>query len=146
MPEDYLSTVKDTLKAFDGSAYQASAQEIAKEMVTSTSDNNAKISDHFAIIPTPVGPAKPRDDEQKIYDMVTRFLAVFYPAAEYRLTTRTPASRRMPRPKAVLVFPGWLAVYGKGSPGKTRDIGCGAKRRNQTTEIEIAENQTKPPP
>ena len=155
LPEDYLSTVKDTLKAFDGSAYQASAQEIAKEgWVTPNKRifNNAKISDHFAIIPTPVGPGKKlSDDEQKIYDMVTRrFLAVFYPAAEYRLTTRITRVKKdaFKTEGKVLVFPGWLAVYGKGSAGKDSETLVAVQNGEtvQTTEIEIAENQTKPPP
>jgi DNA topoisomerase-3 len=57
----------------------------------------------------------------KLYDMVVkRFLAVFYPSAEYLVTTRISRSR--PRPPSthhfqtngkVLVNPGWLAVYGK---------------------------------
>ncbi|MCP2937490.1 DNA topoisomerase, partial [Salmonella enterica subsp. enterica serovar Typhimurium] len=51
--------------------------------------NNAKISDHFAIIPTGTEPKSLSEAEAKIYDMVTRrFLAVFFPAAEYRITTR----------------------------------------------------------
>jgi DNA topoisomerase-3 len=42
--------------------------------------NNAKVSDHFAIIPTSLTPKHLAEEEQKIYDMVTRrFLAVFYP-------------------------------------------------------------------
>jgi len=38
--------------------------------------NNAKISDHFAIIPTSLAPRHLTEPEQKLYDMVTRrFLA-----------------------------------------------------------------------
>ena len=51
--------------------------------------NNAKVSDHFAIIPTTLAPKGLSEPEQKLYDMVTkRFLAVFYPAAEFLVTTR----------------------------------------------------------
>ena len=51
--------------------------------------NNTKISDHFAIIPTGTPPKSLTEAEQKIYDLVTRrFLAVFFPAAEYQITTR----------------------------------------------------------
>ena len=51
--------------------------------------NNAQISDHFAIIPT-ASEAKSLDEaEAKIYDMVARrFVAVFFPAAEFDVTTR----------------------------------------------------------
>jgi DNA topoisomerase-3 len=51
--------------------------------------NNAKVSDHFAIIPTGAAPKSLSEPEQKIYDLVTkRFLAIFYPSAEYNITTR----------------------------------------------------------
>ena len=46
--------------------------------------NNAKVSDHFAIIPTQLAPKSLSEPEQKLYDLVTkRFLAIFYPAAEF---------------------------------------------------------------
>ena len=50
--------------------------------------NNAKISDHFAIIPT--GRFVKLDEAAaKIFDLVTkRFLAVFYPHAEFLNTRR----------------------------------------------------------
>ena len=51
--------------------------------------NNAQISDHFAIIPT-ASEAKNLDEmEAKFFDMVARrFVAAFYPAAEFDVTTR----------------------------------------------------------
>ncbi len=78
--------------------------------------NNAKISDHFAIIPTTLAPKSLSETEQKLYDMVTkRFLAIFYPAAEFLETTRITRVEGEPFKSAgkVLVNPGWLAVYGK---------------------------------
>ena len=121
MPEDYLSTVKDTLKAFDGSAYQASAQEIAKEgWVTPNKRifNNAKISDHFAIIPTGQIPSGLDEAERKLYDMVCRrFVSVFYPAAEFEVTKRiTRIDQDSFRSDGkVLKIPGWLEVYKSGT-------------------------------
>jgi DNA topoisomerase-3 len=50
--------------------------------------NNAKISDHFAIIPTGTAPKSLSDAEQDLRPGHRRFLAVFYPAAEYNITTR----------------------------------------------------------
>ena len=80
--------------------------------------NNAKISDHFAIIPTQQAPKHLSEPEQKLYDMVVkRFLAVFYPAAEYLITTRITRVENEPfkTEGKVLVNPGWLAVYGRES-------------------------------
>ena len=46
--------------------------------------DDSKVSDHFAIIPTLQEPGALSDAEQKLYDLVVRrFLAVFFPAAEY---------------------------------------------------------------
>ena len=51
--------------------------------------DNTKISDHFAIIPTTQAPKNLSEPEQKLYDLVTRrFMAVFFPPAEFRVTTR----------------------------------------------------------
>src|SRR5207245_9015596 len=51
--------------------------------------DNAKVSDHFAIIPTLQAPKSLTEVEAKLYDMVVkRFLAVFYPPAEFMVTTR----------------------------------------------------------
>ncbi len=52
--------------------------------------------------------------------VVKRFLAVFYPSAEFQVTTRitkveTPSlgTQHFQTNGKVLVNPGWLAVYGK---------------------------------
>src|SRR3546814_16869096 len=51
--------------------------------------DNKKVSDHFAIIPTLQVPRELSEAEGKIYYLITRrFLAVFFPAAEFRITTR----------------------------------------------------------
>ena len=51
--------------------------------------DNAKVSDHFAIIPTLQAPKSLSEIEAKLYDMVVkRFLAVFFPPAEFMVTTR----------------------------------------------------------
>ena len=51
--------------------------------------NNAKISDHFAIVPSGQVPHGLDEVQQKIYDMIVRrFIAVFFPAAQFEVTTR----------------------------------------------------------
>jgi DNA topoisomerase-3 len=64
--------------------------------------DNTKISDHFAIIPTTIAPKNLSEPEQKLYDLVTRrFMAVFFPAAEFQVTTRyTEVSGHTSRLKA----------------------------------------------
>uniref|UniRef100_UPI0019D4A7E4 DNA topoisomerase n=1 Tax=Vibrio vulnificus TaxID=672 RepID=UPI0019D4A7E4 len=67
--------------------------------------------------PTLQAPKNLSEPEQKLYDMVVkRFLAVFFPAAEYPVTTRVTTVAHAGRDYhfqtngKVLVQPGWLAV------------------------------------
>ena len=120
LPEDYVSTVKDTLKVLSElSQYSVNAAEIlSNKWVKPTKRifDNAKISDHFAIIPTLQLPKRLSEPEQKIYDLVVkRFLSVFFPAAEYDVTTRitTVQKEQLKTEGKVLVKAGWLSVYGR---------------------------------
>ena len=127
LPEDYIPTVNATLSILTGEGagkghdealiarYSPFAQQIlTRNWVTPNKRifNNAKISDHFAIIPTPQAPKNLNELEQKLYDFVVkRFLSVFFPAAEYLVTTRITRVEGYPfkTEGKVLVNPGWLA-------------------------------------
>ena len=125
LPEDYVPTVKQTLDVLTDKAgltapYAPFAAQMLKEGWVRPNKrifNNEKISDHFAIIPTLQAPKSLSEPEKKLYDMVVkRFLAVFFPAAEFLVTTRASrASRASPSSSEghVMVNAGWLAVYGK---------------------------------
>src|SRR5438132_562602 len=120
LPEDYVPTVKDTLKALgETNAFSTFARQILKQGWARPNKrifDNTKISDHFAIIPTLQTPKHLNEAEQKLYDMVVRrFLAVFYPAAEYLQTTRITrvGEHQFKTEGRVLQSPGWLAVYGR---------------------------------
>ena len=122
LPEDYIGTVKTTLGMLEGvTGYSAFADQILKSGWVHPNKrifNNAKVSDHFAIIPTSLAPKHLSEPEQKLYDLVTkRFLAIFYPAAEFLETNRITRVEGEPFKSAgkVLVSPGWLTVYGKQS-------------------------------
>src|SRR5207247_1151675 len=74
------------------------------------------ISDHFAIIPTIQRPRHISEAEGKLYDLVVkRFLAVFFPAAEYLVTTRITRveGEAFKTEGRVMTQAGWLEVYGK---------------------------------
>ena len=82
--------------------------------------DNTKVSDHFAIIPTLEAPSGLSDAEQKLYDFVVRrFIAVFYPAAQFMDTTRISQvaaagkDHHFKTTGRVLIDPGWQAIYGK---------------------------------
>ncbi|MBB3213600.1 DNA topoisomerase-3 [Herbaspirillum sp. Sphag1AN] len=120
LPEDYLQTVKQTLEAVsENNNYQQFAAQILNKGWVKPNKrifDNTKISDHFAIIPTTQVPKNLSEPEQKLYDLVTRrFMAVFFPAAEFQVTTRyTEVSGHQFKTEGkVMTNPGWLAIYGK---------------------------------
>ncbi len=122
LPEDYLGTVKQTLESLgEGNNYYPHCAQILNNGWVKPNKrifDNTKISDHFAIIPTGQWPKSLSEPEQKLYDLVVRrFLAVFFPAAEYLVTTRyTEVSGHQFKTEGkILVTPGWLSVYGKES-------------------------------
>ena len=78
--------------------------------------NDAKVCDHFAIIPTGTVSRSLDDHERKVFDMVAkRFVAVFFPPAQYENTTRITRVEGEPfkTEGKILVAPGWLEVYGR---------------------------------
>jgi DNA topoisomerase-3 len=120
LPEDYIATVKETMAhlAENNNYHQFAKQITDKGWVKPNKRifDNTKISDHFAIIPTGVAPKNLSEPEQKLYDLVTRrFMAVFFPPAEFQVTTRyTEVSGHQFKTEGkVMTNPGWLAIYGK---------------------------------
>jgi DNA topoisomerase-3 len=143
LPEDYLQTVNDTMamlaKSPMGHLAPFAKTAIAKHYIKPTKKvfDNSKVSDHFAIIPTLEAPSGLSDAEQKLYDFVVRrFIAVFYPAAEYQVTTRISTveanaqSHHFKTTGRVLVEPGWLAIYGKEAAAEVDDAKDGDKGQN----------------
>jgi len=155
LPEDYVATVQDVMNALPVE-YAPFAGEIARQGWVRPNKrifNNAKISDHFAIVPTGTLPKSLSEAEHKIYDLVTRrFLAVFYPAAEYRLTTRITrvAGEAFKTEGKVLVNAGWLAVYGKEAikaddEGGAQLVAVEQGETVATEAIQVKSLVTKPP-
>jgi DNA topoisomerase III len=154
LPEDYLPTVRATLDELAGTnVYGGFAREIIKQKWLKPNRrifDNSKISDHFAIIPTLVRPKHLSEIEAKLYDFVVkRFLAVFYPAAEYLVTTRITRVESEPFKSEgkVLVNPGWLAVYGKEAQGDEPTLAPVKPNEKVATEkIDVVALTTRPPP
>jgi DNA topoisomerase III len=154
LPEDYIGTVKNTLTMLgEVTGYSTYADQILKSGWVHPNKrifNNAKVSDHFAIIPTALAPKGLSEPEQKLYDLVTkRFLAIFYPAAEFLETTRITRVEGEPFKSAgkVLVQPGWLTVYGKQSESDETPSLAPVKPGEtvKTTSVEVKDNVTRPP-
>jgi DNA topoisomerase-3 len=154
LPEDYPATVKNILGMLGQTAYAPFAETILKSDWVKPNKrifNNAKVSDHFAIIPTTLAPKGLSEPEQKLYDMVTkRFLAIFYPAAEFLETIRITRVEGEPFKSTgkVLVTPGWLTVYGKEAQDEDAATNLAPVKPNETVKtssIEVKQNQTRPP-
>ncbi|WP_296510260.1 DNA topoisomerase III [Rhodoferax sp.] len=139
LPEDYVPVVKKTFEMLADS----DMRHLAPHALVALNNNyirptkrvfdNAKVSDHFAIIPTLQAPSGLSEAEQKVYDLVVRrFMAVFFPSAEYQVTTRitTAAQHAFKTEGKVLVKPGWLAIYGKEAAAEVEDAKEGDKGQN----------------
>ncbi len=158
LPEDYVATVQETMRMLAGaesssiSAFAPFAAQIRENGWVKPNRrifDNKKVSDHFAIIPTLQAPRELSEAEGKLYDLVVRrFLAIFYPAAEYRLTTRITevTGHHFKTEGKVLVSPGWLTVYGRAAQGEEATLTAVADNEIvQTEEIQAVGLATKPP-
>jgi DNA topoisomerase III len=154
LPEDYIGTVKATMEELsESNAFGGFAREILKQKWVRPNKrifDNSKISDHFAIIPTMSRPKHLNEIETKLYDLVVRrFLAVFYPPAEFLLTTRITrvATQPFKTEGKVLVSPGWLAVYGKEAQGDEATlVPVQPNEKVATDKVEVVPLVTRAPP
>ena len=136
LPEDYVPVVKQTFEMLS----ESGMRHLAPHALTALNNNyikptkrvfdNSKVSDHFAIIPTLQAPSGLSEAEQKVYDLVVRrFMAVFFPSAQYQVTTRVSKvnEHHFKTEGKVLVNPGWLAIYGKEAANEVEDAKDGDK-------------------
>jgi DNA topoisomerase-3 len=140
LPEDYLAVAKQTFEMLADSGMRHLAPHAATALKNGYIRpnkrifDNSKVSDHFAIIPTLQAPSGLSEAEQKLYDLVVRrFMAVFYPGAEYLVTTRitTAVGHAFKSEGKVLVKPGWLAIYGKEAEDETEGAGKDEKENSK---------------
>ncbi len=151
LPEDYLATVKATLSKIEN---QHARKALASGWVKPSKRifNNAKISDHFAIVPTGVVPHGLDEVQQRIYDMIVRrFIAVFFPAAQFEVTTRiTRVEKEAFKTEGkIMKDPGWLAVYGREGAGADENeaslVAILPNEPARVLDLEVVESETKPP-
>ena len=159
LPEDYLGVVKQTFEMLADEELPGPLRALSQHARKGLNDgyvkptkrvfDNTKVSDHFAIIPTLQAPKSLTEVEAKLYDLVVkRFLAVFFPPAEYQVTTRTTAVKqhRFITNGKVLVNPGWLAVYGKEAQDEDATlVPVKANEPVSTDEVALNALRTKPP-
>jgi len=153
LPRDYLGTVKSTMQKIEDPELQKhAAHALAKGWVGLTPRvfNDAKVSDHHAIIPTGLAPKNLDEAEGKLFDMVSRrFVATFYPPAKFEVTTRITVveDESFRTDGKILTDPGWMAVYGKHAAGDD-DENLVVVRQGEPAHadaVEVRPNQTRPP-
>ena len=83
--------------------------------------DNAKITDHHAIIPTGVLPQGLTDVQRNIYDLIVqRFVAVFYPDCRFATTTVDGEAAGIPFRASgkVIVDEGWRVLFPKANAAR----------------------------
>jgi len=163
LPEDYVAVVKNTMKMLADEDLPGPLRALSAHAKKATDEgyvkpnkrifDNAKVSDHFAIIPTLQAPKSLTEIEAKLYDMVVkRFLAVFFPPAEFMVTTRIStvkagaATHSFQTNGKVMVKPGWLAVYGREAQEDDANlVAVKPGEMVRTESVDVNALKTKPP-
>jgi DNA topoisomerase-3 len=159
LPEDYIAKVKETTRELANSGHPvakwaADSLENNRIQFNKRIFNTAKVSDHFAIIPTG-RVVKLSDAEAKLYDMVVkRFIAVFFPHAEFEVTKRLTTINHgndkdvfLTNGKT-LTSPGWLSVYGRVAgvaTSKDELVAVEGGEEARADAIDVEDKATQPP-
>ncbi|MDD3218288.1 MAG: DNA topoisomerase III [Lachnospiraceae bacterium] len=160
LTQDVVGTIKERLLACGTGVYKSLVQPLLKTNIKGNASfvNDKKVSDHHAIIPTEQYPefTHMTNDEKRIYDLVVRrFLAVLYPACEYKETTlwgRASQEQFLAKGK-VITSPGWKQVYEKEddteeSEDELKEQKLPVLKQGQTLkmdQIQMTKGKTKPP-
>ncbi|MED3661261.1 DNA topoisomerase III [Ureibacillus terrenus] len=159
LSSDIVPTIPERLKACGVGEYRQLADDILKKPIKANKSfvDDAKVSDHHAIIPTeqPVDLSEFTDRERKIYDLVIkRFLAVLLPPSEYEEMTvhaKIGDETFIAKGKHIL-NPGWKKVFAADVAEEDEEdvreqvlppIAKGDKLT--VSDIQMTRGQTKPP-
>ncbi len=122
LPEDMMESIGKTIKQLGAQEFlSAHSERLTKNGLKNVSRNfdNAKVSDHYAIIPTGKLPqSNLSNDAQRLYELICRqFLASFHSEAIWDVQTRTTSKSDHDFIKEVriLKIPGWREVKPKSN-------------------------------
>ena len=125
--DDIVATIPERLRSVAQGPYQKAAMTLyRKPLSTKYIVNNAKVTDHHAIIPTeqPANFSKLTFDERNIYDLVVRrFLAVLSEPCEYdevKVTLDISGKSFYAKGK-VIKKEGWKEIYGSVTDEEDED-------------------------
>jgi DNA topoisomerase III len=116
--------------------------------------NDARLTDHHALIPLAKLPGGAGADEEKIYDLVLRrFAAAFHPDCEYEATEIvTEVEKETFRTRGrIILKPGWQAVYDAETSPKDEEDAAPLPPLEPDDPAAVAETRvdrkmTQPPP
>ncbi len=160
LPEDYVANVIETTRQIAQSGlpearWAQDSLENNRIQFQKRIFNNAKVSDHFAIIPTGRFVRLAKEQEERVFEMILkRFIAVFFPHAEFELTKRITTidhgseQDHFRTDGKILVKPGWLAVYGRKpgvAAGKDDLVAVSEGESAKAIDVRREDRETKPP-
>lgn len=181
LPQDYRGQVDELIQALAGGAVDQGAfseapraeaiSQAAKQVMQDGMKNtgrhfdDARVGDHFAIIPTGTWPGTPLGgDDAKVFELVVRrFLAAFLGPSTWQKVVRESAvqvvdGQSLPEPvrgtpsffteSSRMVVPGWQLVDRRPSPSELLgDLGVqpGEVAQAAIQELELEADQTRPP-
>ena len=159
LSKDMVGTLKKRVEAAGAlpelALFAAELLDLPKLPISKRIVDDAKVTDHHAIVPTNKKPsADLPSDEAKVHDLVARrYLAVFFPAARFENTTVITAVRNetfLSRGRVVLEA-GWRRLYPDGVGGKKEKelpvlppVSVGQEWA--VAKVVVKEGETKPPP
>ncbi|MEO1337616.1 MAG: DNA topoisomerase, partial [Myxococcota bacterium] len=158
LPNDYRAVVDDVIESlkvdprFNKSCDYLQKNGLQNEKRTF---DDSKVSDHFAIIPTGEPDPGLSGDDAKLFDLVVRrFLATFFPPAEWSRVERVTvvAEEHFRSRDKVLQAPGWRSVLEESDAGagKLKPLVPGQSMAEgvsvESKAFELTNEQTKPPP
>ncbi len=157
--QDVVATLPERLRAVMTDEYKPIAQEILRKRPLQTKYlvNDAKVTDHHAIIPTEEAPELWRlsGPERNIYDLVVRrFLAVLLPPCEYEEVdlTLNVGGNTFATKGRVVKNAGWRAAYDRSfrldeDEEETQSLPPVQQgQRMKVASVTVTNGKTPPPP
>ena len=121
---DIVATLPDRLKAINKGSYAKAASALLRGGIRTNARfvDDAKVTDHHAIIPTeqPLNMAVLDNDQKRIFDLIAkRFLAVLSKPFEYEETVVLAdiSGEKFTAKGRIVKAEGWREIYSSGSSG-----------------------------
>jgi len=153
---DIVPTLSERVKACAAGPYAKLCNQVLRGAIKANANyvDNAKVSDHHAIIPTehPLNLSNLNEKERKIYHLVvTRFLSVFFPSFDYeQISLKAKIGNDIFNASGrVILSQGYKEIYQDEDSEDQTDKQALPKLKNgdkiPIKEIKLREGRTSPP-